>query len=177
MRFCCSFTRRRTSNASRTAHSRSSSPIGASASGCSSLSSPLTVLFTPLMSRPESAPPQKTRPCSAGTRLWLRSWVKHSDKKSLTRPKCSVKSPGFSLGTSQPGRKPWMRSMKAVSLRISGGSGPNRWPMRCWCSTSTSKLPTRTMDPSARMLSLPRENSPRPAASPCVDAASNQPIA
>ena len=32
--------------------------------------------------------------------------------------------------------------MKAVSLRISGGSGPNRWPIRCWCSTSTSKLPT-----------------------------------
>ena len=26
-----------------------------------------------------------------------------------------------------------MRSMKAVSSRISGGSGLNRWPMRCWC--------------------------------------------
>ena len=45
--------------------------------------------------------------------------------------------------------------MKAVSFRISGGSGPNRWPTRCWCSTSTSKLPTMTMLPSARMLSLP----------------------
>ena len=32
--------------------------------------------------------------------------------------------------------------------------------MRCCCSTDTSKLPTRTMDPSARMLSLPRLNSP-----------------
>ena len=40
-----------------------------------------------------------------------------------------------------------MRSMKAVSLRISGGRGPNRWPMRCWCCTSTSKLPTMTMPP------------------------------
>ena len=27
-----------------------------------------------------------------------------------------------------------MRSMNAVSSRISGGSGPNRWPIRCWCS-------------------------------------------
>ena len=35
--------------------------------------------------------------------------------------------------------------MKAVSSRISGGSGPKRWPIRCWCSTSTSKLPTITM--------------------------------
>ena len=53
-----------------------------------------------------------------------------------------------------------MRSMKAVSFRISGGIGPNRWPTRCWCCTSTSKLPTITMLPSARMLSLPRLNSP-----------------
>ena len=53
-----------------------------------------------------------------------------------------------------------MRSMKAVSLRISGGSGLSRWPIRCCCSTSTSKLPTITMPPDARMLSLPRENSP-----------------
>ena len=44
--------------------------------------------------------------------------------------------------------------MKAVSLRISGGIGLRRWPTRCWCSTSTSKLPTMTMLPSARMLSF-----------------------
>ena len=50
--------------------------------------------------------------------------------------------------------------MNAVSLRISGGSAPNRWPIRCWCWTSTSKLPTRTIEPSPRMLSRPRENSP-----------------
>ena len=53
-----------------------------------------------------------------------------------------------------------MRSMKAVSFFISGGSGPKRCPILCWYSTSTSKLPTMTIEPSARMLSLPRENSP-----------------
>ena len=53
-----------------------------------------------------------------------------------------------------------MRSMKAVSLRISGGSGLSRWPIRCCCSTSTSRLPTMTMLPSARMFSLPRLNWP-----------------
>ena len=52
-----------------------------------------------------------------------------------------------------------MRSIKAVSPRISGGMGPRRWTILCWCSTSTSKFPSITIPPSARMLSLPRENS------------------
>src|SRR5438445_4169765 len=47
-----------------------------------------------------------------------------------------------------------MRSMRAVSLRISGGIGPNRWPIRCWCCTSTSKLPTRTMLPDRKSTRL-----------------------
>jgi hypothetical protein len=44
--------------------------------------------------------------------------------------------------------------------RISGGSGPSKCPTRCWWITSTSKFPTIMMPPSARMLSLPRLNSP-----------------
>ena len=67
---------------------------------------------------------------------------------------------GFSFGKSQPGAYAWMRSMNAVSSLISGGSGLSRCPIRCCCYTSTSKFPTITMLPSARMLSLPRENSP-----------------
>ena len=50
--------------------------------------------------------------------------------------------------------------MYEVTKRISGGSGPRRCPIRCWCSTSTLKFPTNTRLPSARMLSRPRENSP-----------------
>ena len=50
--------------------------------------------------------------------------------------------------------------MKAVSFRISGGNGLSRCPTRCCCSTSTSKLPTMTMPPSARMFSFPRLNWP-----------------
>ena len=38
--------------------------------------------------------------------------------------------------------------------------GLSKWPIRCCCSTSTSKFPTMTIPPEARMLSLPRENSP-----------------
>ena len=87
--------------------------------------------------------------------------VQHSLRKSLTRPKRSVRcSSGFNLGKSQPGAKAWRRSWKAVSFRISFGSGDSRCPTRCWRSTSRSKFPTMTIPPSARMLSLPRLNSP-----------------
>lgn len=41
---------------------------------------------------------------SACSRFSPRSCEKHSARKSLTRPKCSVKSERSSFGTSQPGR-------------------------------------------------------------------------
>ena len=43
---------------------------------------------------------------------------------------------------------------------ISFGNGTNRCPTLSWVSTSTSKLPTMTMPPSARIDSRPRLNSP-----------------
>ena len=45
------------------------------------------VFWTALASRPDSAPPNSTRPCKMLARLCLRSWLKHSDQKSDTRPK------------------------------------------------------------------------------------------
>ena len=68
-RFCCSFTRRRDSSAIRTIHSRSSSETSIDASGNNSFARPLTVLLTASMSRPLSAPPKCTRPCSTATRF------------------------------------------------------------------------------------------------------------
>ena len=68
-RFCCSFTRRRDSSAILTIHSRSSSETSIDASGNNSFARPLTVLLTASMSRPLSAPPKCTRPCSTPTRL------------------------------------------------------------------------------------------------------------
>lgn len=82
-RFCCSLTRRRTSIAMRTAHSRSPSGTESSPLGYSNFDEPLTVLLIAFVSRPDSAPPKKTRFCSSLTRLWFRSWLQHSDRKSL----------------------------------------------------------------------------------------------
>ena len=59
-----------------------------------------------------------------------RSWLQHSARKSLTKPKWSVKYDGSSFGTSQPGKYAWIRSWNAVSSRISFGMGPKRWPYR-----------------------------------------------
>ena len=82
----------------------SSSGTGSSGDGWISFSSPLTDLATAFWSRPLRAPPKLTRPCKADDRLWPRSRLQHSLRKSLTRPKWSVLVASATLGTSQPGR-------------------------------------------------------------------------
>ena len=160
-RFCCSFTRRRDSSARRTIHSRSSSETRSSGSGKSSFTSPEQVLCTASTSRPLRAPPQNTRFWSTETRLSCRRRVQHSLRKSLTSPKWS----GQVIGRAQLREVPAGRI--GVDAVMERGVVPHllrqrtqEMADRCCCSTSTSKFPTMTTPPSARMLSLPRLNSP-----------------
>ncbi len=62
------------------------------------------LLDAAVVSRPERAPPNCTRPWRVETRLSERRRSQHSERKSLTRPKCPVKRSARILGTSQPGR-------------------------------------------------------------------------
>ena len=64
MNACCSFTRRRSSSASSAAQASASSGTSISGFGHSSFSSPLTVLFAALRSRPLSWLPHSSRPWS-----------------------------------------------------------------------------------------------------------------